>query len=125
MPGPDPFNMTVPIALGERSYDIAIGERLLADPRTWQGLPAASTAVIVSNPTVPPGLIDWELPLNPGDPIEADRVQGAEANVSLKLPQQGYPFIKLGQRDIVLDDATHTGDYTLPIELGPRAAGTS
>jgi 3-dehydroquinate synthase len=52
MPGSDRLHATVPIALGERSYDILIGERLLADPRTWQGLPAASTAVIVSNPTV-------------------------------------------------------------------------
>lgn len=42
----------VPIALGDRSYEILIGERLLANRVTWQGLPAASTAVLVSNPTV-------------------------------------------------------------------------
>lgn len=72
--------------------------------------------------TVPAGLVDRELPLHVGDPIEADRVQGAEANVSLKLPQMGYPFAKLGQRDILLDETTHTGDYTLPIEVGPRAS---
>lgn len=42
----------VPIALGERSYDILIGENLLADARAWRGLPSASTAVIVTNPTV-------------------------------------------------------------------------
>jgi translocation and assembly module TamA len=72
--------------------------------------------------TVPAGLLQKELPLVTGDPIEADRVQGAEANLSLKLPQQGYPFITLGQRDIVLDDVTHTGDYTLPVTLGPRAS---
>lgn len=52
MPGSDRLHAAVPIALGERSYDILIGERLLSDPRTWQGLPTASTAVIVSNPTV-------------------------------------------------------------------------
>ena len=56
--------------------------------------------------TVPPNLIERELPLRVGDPIEAARVQGAEANVSLKLPQQGYPFVSLGQRDILLDDQT-------------------
>lgn len=77
---------------------------------------------IESDPTNPPGLLDRELNLNPGDPIQADRVLGAEANVSLRMPQQGYPFIELGQRDIVLDDATHTGDYTLPVTLGPRAS---
>ena len=42
----------VPIALGDRSYDILIGDGLIADARTWQGLPAARTAVVVSNPTV-------------------------------------------------------------------------
>jgi translocation and assembly module TamA len=80
------------------------------------------TIRIESDPTVPPGLLDRELNLNPGDPIQAGRVLGAEANVSLRMPQQGYPFIELGQRDIVLDDATHTGDYTLPVTLGPRAS---
>ncbi|MBC9031297.1 BamA/TamA family outer membrane protein [Sphingomonas sp. JC676] len=80
------------------------------------------TITIVSGPTVPPGLLDRELNLNPGDPIQADRVQGAEANVSLRLPQQGYPFTELGERDILLDEETHIGDYTLPVTLGPRAS---
>src|SRR3546814_13043191 len=43
----------------------------------------------------------------------------AEANISLILPQQGYPFVELGDRDIALDLATTTGDYTLPVEPGP------
>ncbi|TGX52423.1 hypothetical protein E5A73_16685 [Sphingomonas gei] len=77
---------------------------------------------IVGDPTVPVGLLDRELNLNPGDPIQAERVQGAEANVSLRLPQQGYPFIKLGERDILLDEETQLGDYTLPVDLGPRAS---
>ncbi len=44
----------VSIALGERSYDIAIGTGLLRDPRTWDGLPAAAAALVVSNTTVAP-----------------------------------------------------------------------
>lgn len=80
-----------------------------------------ATVKVVADPTVPAGLIERELNLNPGDPIEADRVQGAEANVSLRLPQQGYPFVKVGQRDILLDEDVYTGDYTLPVTLGPRA----
>jgi 3-dehydroquinate synthase len=43
---------TVPIALGERSYDIVIGAGLLGDPATWSRLPGAACALIVSNPTV-------------------------------------------------------------------------
>jgi len=44
----------VPIALGERSYDILIGTGLLADDTSWQGLPASADALIVSNTTVAP-----------------------------------------------------------------------
>ncbi|PZP35725.1 MAG: 3-dehydroquinate synthase [Roseateles depolymerans] len=45
----------VPIALPDgRSYDIRIGPGLLGDTRSWQGLPKAAAAVIVSNETVAP-----------------------------------------------------------------------
>lgn len=45
---------TVPIELGERSYSIAIGADLLADPSVFAALPRATAAVIVSNVTVAP-----------------------------------------------------------------------
>ncbi|PZO80211.1 MAG: hypothetical protein DI632_02635 [Sphingomonas hengshuiensis] len=77
---------------------------------------------IDTQPTVPPGLVQRELPLKVGDAIDAERIQAAEANVSLKLPQQGYPFVEVGQRDILLDDATVTGAYTLPVTTGPRSS---
>jgi 3-dehydroquinate synthase len=44
----------VSIALDERAYDILIGTGLLDSPGTWQGLPRAAAAVIVSNETVAP-----------------------------------------------------------------------
>ncbi len=81
-----------------------------------------SSVTITADPVTPPDLLRRELPLVVGDKIEADRVQGAEANLALKLPQQGYPFVALGQRDILLDDAKWTGDYTLPVDTGPRAS---
>ncbi|KQN37623.1 hypothetical protein ASG37_11375 [Sphingomonas sp. Leaf407] len=81
-----------------------------------------SSIRIDTQPTVPPNLVDRELPLKVGDPIDAERIQAAEANVSLKLPQQGYPFVQVGQRDILLDDATVTGGYTLPVDTGPRSS---
>ena len=46
--------LTVPIALGERSYDIHIGCGLLESPTSWAGLPASADALIVSNTTVAP-----------------------------------------------------------------------
>jgi len=45
---------TVPVSLGDRSYDIRIGSGLLDADESWTGLPKASTAVIVTNTTVGP-----------------------------------------------------------------------
>lgn len=45
---------TVPIDLGDRSYDIQIGASLLGSDATWAGLPNAATALIVTNATVAP-----------------------------------------------------------------------
>ncbi|WP_426163879.1 autotransporter assembly complex protein TamA [Sandarakinorhabdus sp. DWP1-3-1] len=61
------------------------------------------------------------LTLKTGDPIVAPVVEGAEASVALRLPEQGYPFVAIGQRDILLDDVTFTGDYTLPVTAGRKA----
>lgn len=45
---------TVPIALGDRSYDILIGRGLIDLDASFDGLPAAARAVIVSNVNVAP-----------------------------------------------------------------------
>ena len=44
----------VDIDLGERSYPILIGAGLLDQPSTWEGLPRAATALIVTNEVVGP-----------------------------------------------------------------------
>ncbi|MEZ5735771.1 MAG: BamA/TamA family outer membrane protein [Novosphingobium sp.] len=76
---------------------------------------------IDAEPTVPPDLIRSKLALQVGEPIIAERVQGAEAQVAVALPQEGYPFAEVGQRDLLLDRETGEGIYTLPIEIGPRS----
>jgi len=78
--------------------------------------------IIVDAPPVePPNLIRDNLALQIGQPIIAQRVQGAEAKVAVTLPQQGYPFAEIGQRDILLDQDTGKGVYTLPVDPGPRS----
>lgn len=79
-----------------------------------------SDIVLDAAPTIPPMLIADNFPLAIGEPIVAQRVQGAEAAIALKLPEEGYAFATVGQRDILLDGATGDGAYTLPIDVGPR-----
>ncbi len=76
---------------------------------------------IEADPTVPSDLIESNLALRVGEPIIALRVQGAEAQVAIALPEKGYPFAEVGQRDILLDQDTADGIYTLPVKTGPRA----
>jgi 3-dehydroquinate synthase len=51
-PGAPTVPVRVPIALGERSYEILIGPAVLDDPASYAGLPRAADALVVSNPTV-------------------------------------------------------------------------
>jgi len=80
-----------------------------------------SDIIINAAPTVPLTLIADNFPLAIGEPIVAQRIQGAEAAIALKLPEEGYPFAKVGQRDILLDGATGDGVYTLPVDIGKRS----
>jgi translocation and assembly module TamA len=57
-----------------------------------------------------------------GEPIDTDRVLAAEANIAVVLPQRGYPFAQVGQRDILLDPETRSADYTLPVTPGARSS---
>jgi translocation and assembly module TamA len=87
------------------------------------GLRYAFSAISITGaPPEPTGIAREALPLKVGDPIVAADVEGAEANVELALPQKGYPFAKVGQRDIAIDDATHAGDYVLPLDAGARSS---
>jgi len=70
----------------------------------------------------PGGMARDALALKTGDPIEAQAIEDAEARIALRLPERGYPFVKTGQRDIVVDDATPVGDYTLPVDSGPLSS---
>ncbi len=79
------------------------------------------TITVTGPQTEPPDIAREALPLTTGAPIRAIDVEAAEANVLLRLPQQGYPFPEIGLRDILLDPELGTGDYTLPLNPGPRA----
>jgi translocation and assembly module TamA len=69
----------------------------------------------------PSDLISKNFVPKTGDPIVADVILASEANISVILPQNGYPFATVGQRDILLDGDLGVGDYTLPVETGVRS----
>lgn len=73
-------------------------------------------------PVVPADLITSSFSPKAGDPIVADRILAGEASIAIELPQNGYPFVEIGQRDILLDTQTRLGDYTLPVMPGPRSS---
>lgn len=73
-------------------------------------------------PVIPDDLIEKNFVPETGEPIVAERVLAAEANIAVQLPQEGYPFAEIGQRDILLDPELQTGDYTLPVTPGPRSS---
>ncbi|EJL23243.1 autotransporter assembly complex family protein [Novosphingobium sp. AP12] len=79
-----------------------------------------SDIVLKADPTEPPNLVADNFALKVGEPIVAERVQGAEAKIAVALPENGYPFAVVGQRDILLDKDTAEGVYTLPVTIGPR-----
>ncbi|QPQ56042.1 BamA/TamA family outer membrane protein [Allosphingosinicella flava] len=76
---------------------------------------------VTGAPPEPTQIATKALDLESGDPTVATDIEAAEARVALQLPQQGYPFPEIGLRDIALDAATHTGDYVLPLNSGPKA----
>ena len=80
-----------------------------------------ATIAITGAPPEPTAIAREALPLRIGAPVVATDVIAGEANVGLILPQRGYPFARTGDHDIVIDDATHGADYTLPLAAGPRA----
>jgi translocation and assembly module TamA len=117
---------------GQGFFDADV--RISAEPPAAEGAPLTVVLNVVPGrryylgqiiftapPMLPDDLITSNFVPKSGDPIIADTVLAAEANISVVLPQNGYPFAKVGQRDILLDGDTGAGDYTLPVETGARS----
>lgn len=73
-------------------------------------------------PVEPADLIERNFVPKPGQPVDAERVLAAEANIAVALPQRGYPFVQVGERDVLLDPETESADYTLPVAPGQRSS---
>ena len=79
------------------------------------------TIEIATPPSAPRDLIRDTLGLKAGDPIDAAEVQAAEDRVRVRLPELGYPFATVGDREIAIDHETQTGSYRVPVVAGQQA----
>jgi translocation and assembly module TamA len=127
--------------LGRRvREDVAVALKLLraegyyraqVAPRIeWSQAPDRPTDIfILVNPgpqftfdtiNVPPEAQPW-MELTPGAPATSAQILAAEERLRVLLPENGYPFAKIGTRDLVVDHEAATVRYALPIDLGPAA----
>jgi translocation and assembly module TamA len=61
------------------------------------------------------------LGLKRGEPVDSGVIEGAEERVRLRLPQRGYPFVRVGDRSLEIDHEAQQGFYAVPVDVGPRA----
>lgn len=124
--------LLVDIMSGQGFFDASVngateietdGEELLVTLRVAPGVRYDLGSIIFeADPTNPENLIADNFVPKIGEPIVAERILASEANLAVILPEKGYPFVETGQRDILIDPETGTGDYILPINVGPRSS---
>jgi translocation and assembly module TamA len=60
----------------------------------------------------------------PRDPVDAARVEAAQAALRVELGRRGYAFAEVGETEIVVDHETRTATLILPVRpAGPRRFG--
>ena len=62
--------------------------------------------------------------IDPQDPVDAAKVEEAQAELRAELGRRGYAFAELGEPDIVVDHETRTATLVLPVQpQGTRRFG--
>lgn len=99
----------------------AAGELFVALTATPGARYTLGTIAVTGAALEPTRLAVAALGLHTGAPIVAPVIETAEATVALRLPEAGYPFVKVGDRTVLLDDKLPIGDYSLPLDAGAKA----
>lgn len=60
--------------------------------------------------------------IQPGDRLLSDKIIEEEAALGVALGETGYPFVQLGEPELLIDHAREEGDITVPITPGGRYA---
>lgn len=56
----------------------------------------------------------------PGDPVYSDKIVTGQGALDLALAENGYPFAKLGEPDLLIDHRREEGDLTQPVTPGGK-----
>lgn len=56
----------------------------------------------------------------PGDPVYSDKIVTGQGALDLALAENGYPFAKLGEPDLLVDHRREEGDLTQPVTPGGK-----
>lgn len=59
-----------------------------------------------------------DLPLKPGDPVDADAIAAAEGRLRESVGESGFPFATIGQPEIVVDRASRTATLSVDVATG-------
>lgn len=61
-----------------------------------------------------------EFEIQPGDPLNSDKIIEEEADLRLALGESGYPFAEIDAPSLLIDHARQEGDLSLPVEPGGK-----
>lgn len=65
-------------------------------------------------------LLRGQYGIQPGDPVYSDRIVTAQGALDLALAENGYPFAKLEEPDLLIDHRREEGDLTQPVTPGGK-----
>lgn len=65
-------------------------------------------------------LLRGHFAIQPGDPVNSDKIVTAQGALDLALGESGYPFAKLGEPDLLIDHRREEGDLTQPVTPGGK-----
>ncbi|MBU6165006.1 MAG: BamA/TamA family outer membrane protein [Alphaproteobacteria bacterium] len=71
-------------------------------------------------PPDPGRIVSRLLPIRVGDPLDAARVQSAQASLPVRLADAGYPFPRIGPPSIIVDHAGRDAVLRQEVDLGRR-----
>ncbi|MGC6401039.1 autotransporter assembly complex protein TamA [Sphingomonas sp. FW199] len=91
------------------TLDVTPGPRYTIDTVALPGLDAAGPRA---------DELRGALTLNPGDPVDADKVVAAEDKLRTTIGSQGFPFAEVGEPALVVDHDTRTATLTLDVQPG-------